>query len=514
MQTRRTAELEKQRAEHLRQVDQLKDQFLANTSHELRTPLNSIIGIAEALREHAHDEFEIENLDLVVSSGKRLAALINDLLDFSRLRNHDLAIDPRSVDIRTVADIVIQTSLPLLGPKPVNIENDIDPSLPPAQADENRIQQIFYNLIGSAIKFTEKGTIVVDARVEGALLRVSIKDTGVGIAQERQQTIFEAFEQGDGSITRSYGGTGLGLSITRKLVELQGGTIGVHNEEGKGSEFYFTLPVSSQKIAAAAPARQQGLVSARTANVPAPPASTPLPDGKIRVLIVDDEPINQQVLRNHLGQTNFYAASAMNGNEALDLLDREGPFDIVLLDIMMPRMSGYEVCRRIREKYLPSELPVIRGTAKNEVADLVEGFNTGANDYLGKPFSRDEFLARLRTHLHLHTINTITDKFVPAEFLQALGYTHITEVRLGDQVERTGTVLFSDICSYTTLAEKMTPAETFAFLNTYLGQIGPIVQSHNGFVNQFLGDGIMALFLQNAGDACSRLSRCTTPSSR
>jgi len=168
---------------------------------------------------------------------------------------------------------------------------------------------------------------------------------------------------------------------------------------------------------------------------------------------------------------------------------------------MMPKMSGYEVCQKIREKYLPSELPIIMITAKNQVSDLVQGLTYGANDYLTKPFSKDEFLARINTHLKLYNINAAYGRFVPREFLKALGQDSITDIRLGDQVEKEVTVLFADIRSYTTLAEQMTPQENFNFINAYLGRMGPIIQRNRGFVNQYYGDGIMALFLSGSDDA-------------
>ncbi|MEM9985982.1 MAG: adenylate/guanylate cyclase domain-containing protein, partial [Bacteroidota bacterium] len=172
-----------------------------------------------------------------------------------------------------------------------------------------------------------------------------------------------------------------------------------------------------------------------------------------------------------------------------------------LLDVMMPRMSGYEVCQRIRERYLPSELPVIMVTAKNQIADLVQGLDIGANDYLTKPFSKDEFLARIKTHLNLHRINTVTSRFVPTEFIRSLGKSNLTELKLGDLTEKVVTVFFSDIRNYTGLSETMTPAENFRFVNSYAGRMGPIIQSHQGFVNQYLGDGIMAIFQHAADDA-------------
>ena len=168
---------------------------------------------------------------------------------------------------------------------------------------------------------------------------------------------------------------------------------------------------------------------------------------------------------------------------------------------MMPSMSGYEVAQKLRKKYLASELPIIMVTAKNQVSDLVQGLHTGANDYLAKPFTKDEFLARLQTHLNLRQINDVTSRFVPTEFIRAIGRETITEVQLGDNKAQDITVLFTDIRGYTGLSEAMSPEENFRFVQAYAGRMGPIIHRNHGFVNQYLGDGIMALFQRKGEDA-------------
>ena len=405
----RQRKAKQQELARLQQIDRLKDQFLANTSHELRTPLNGIIGLAEDLYEREDNPQDRQNLGMVVASGKRLASLVNDLLDFSRLRNADLQLRPKPVDLRTLTEVVLQVSQPLLQGKEVQLVNDIPTELPAAFADEDRLMQILHNLVGNAVKFTETGEVRVlggigeiggiGAGASGDQLTVAVQDTGIGIPPEKHEAIFAAFEQADGSISRQYSGTGLGLSITKQLVEAQGGQIGVESTPGEGSTFWFTLPVSEEKAQGnSQAARLTPLMAAEPTDLVGFENLRGLPS--TRLLIVDDEPINHQVLKNHLRGDRFEVASAMNGPEALQKL-KEDDFDLVLLDLMMPGMSGYEVAAEIRQDFLPSELPIIMITAKNQVADLVQGLNQGANDYLAKPFSKDEFLARLNTHLNL-----------------------------------------------------------------------------------------------------------------
>ncbi|MDX2250108.1 MAG: ATP-binding protein [Bacteroidia bacterium] len=499
-------DLERQTAERLRQVDRLKDEFLANTSHELRTPLNGIIGISESLYEQAENTEVRQNLGMVIASGKRLASLVNDLLDFSRIRNADLVLRQRPIDLRSVVDVVLQVSFPLAQGKNISLENLVPQELPAVFADEDRLTQVLYNLVGNAIKFTEKGHVRVNAHQKENQLEIMISDTGIGIPEDKREAIFEAFEQADASISRTFAGTGLGLSISKVLVEKHGGKMWVESEVGKGSTFYFTLPASDDEAETLAGmtvnTRITPLVDIHNEGIHNEGFKSLVMDtDHIRILIVDDEPINHQVLKNYLRGDRYQVVSAMNGLEAMAILEREKAFDLVLLDVMMPRMSGYEVCRKIREKYLASELPVIMITAKNQVNDLVQGLNIGANDYLAKPFSKDEFLARLSTHLNLQQINRATSRFVPNEFIKTLGHSSITEVRLGDNIAREVTVFFSDIRDYTTLSESMTPDDNFRFVNAYARRMGPFIHSNHGFVNQYLGDGIMALFQQSPSDA-------------
>lgn len=514
-------------------ADKLKDEFLANTSHELKTPLNGIIGLAESLKAGVGGPVSDKtkhDLGMIVSSGRRLASLVNDLLDFSKLKNFEIELQRRPVEMHGLVDVVLEVSKPLLKGKSIELKNDVPHGLSSVVADENRLQQILYNLVGNGIKFTESGHVIVSASEVGDMLEICVEDTGPGIAEDQQERIFESFEQGDGSVARQYGGTGLGLSITKQLVNLHGGKIWLESTVNEGSRFYFTLPLSEQHSGMRSTTlndlevitKKPLLSTAQTNEVqkvrdnsagnnsveqgaPAPgspPPPLPSVGGRtIRILVVDDEPINQQVLKNQLSLENYQVTSAMNGAEALRILDAGERFDLVLLDIMMPRMSGYEVCRKIRKRFLPSELPVIMITAKNQVSDLVEGLSNGANDYLTKPFSKDEILARIKTHLGLLRINAAYGRFVPHEFLEALGHDSILDVKLGDQVEKDVTVFFSDIRAYTTLSETMTPQENFNFMNAYLGRVGPIIQENRGFVNQYYGDGVMALFLNKPEDA-------------
>ncbi|WP_299536010.1 tetratricopeptide repeat protein [Ulvibacterium sp.] len=510
---RKKTQIEKQRVNELKKIDKLKDEFLANTSHELRTPLNGIIGLSESLKDGAAGKLTpkaIENLDMISNSGKRLSHLVNDILDFSKLKNQDLILASKPVDLHAICDVVLKLSKPLAQGKNLELINTVPKDIPLVEADENRLQQILHNLVGNAIKFTLKGQVEVKAEVMKDnlnILNILVSDTGIGIAKEKFGSIFNSFEQADGSTQREYGGTGLGLSVSRQLVELHGGTISVSSEIGKGSTFSFTLPLSKKKRSdvllnnSSAQEIIPQLKAEPDQNSPTPLLKEPLLKGTARVLIVDDEPVNRRVLENHLTISGYEVIEATNGQEALNLLEKGERFDIVLLDVMMPGLTGYEVCEVIRKNFLASELPIILLTAKNRINDLVAGFDAGANDYLTKPFSKKELLSRIRTHLNLNGIHKAASKFVPTEFIRSVGREAITDVLLGDHVQKNVTVLFTDIREYTKLAESMTPRQNFKFVNSYVGKMGPQIQNNNGFVNQYLGDGIMALFPHGAEDA-------------
>lgn len=572
----------------LQRVDKLKDEFLANTSHELKTPLNGIIGLAESLIDGASGPLPRRikgNLAMIAASGRRLSTLVDDILDFSQLRHNRVQLKPRPVGVREVTEVVFSLTQSLARQKNLQLINAISPYLPPVLADEGRLQQILYNLLGNAIKFTDYGMIGVSAQImpapfregthgsthgtpsplpavlatlplthneapdpqpdpsqeslsqkitrrlrssykpqPGDLLSITVSDTGIGIPRDRLDHIFIPFEQGDGTTSRIYGGLGIGLAVTKQLVELHGGTITVHSNLGVGSQFTFTLPLSTLEVA---PALRDDLPTADQADRLTPEATAAqleilnwealmekeaeeddagsAGNGDLRhqflVLVVDDEPVNRQVIVNYLALNNYRITQASNGPEALAMLENGLAPDLILLDVMMPRMTGYEVCRQVRERYPAYALPIVMLTAKNQVADLVEGLSAGANDYLAKPVSKEELLARLRTHLWLSKINLSYSRFVPQQFLQFLNKDSIVEVQLGDQVEQNMSVLFADIQDFTTLSEQLTPAENFGFINAFLSRMEPIIADHGGFIDKYIGDAIMALFSRDADDA-------------
>ncbi|MBB3112238.1 two-component system sensor histidine kinase ChiS [Paenibacillus phyllosphaerae] len=472
------------RNEAMAQFDQLKDDFLRNTSHELRTPLHGIAGLTESLLGGAAGPVSkpmADNLQLVLASSGRLLGLVNDILDLYRLKHRDVRLTLADVHLRRTAEAVAASLAPLAARKGllVNVEADL-PELV-IQADPGRFEQVLYNLVGNAIRYTESGQVTVsivsmqtktgekagrlddptadesirqedegielplpaDAAIEQ--IEITVADTGKGIPEEQMQRLFEPFAAAEHQLG---GGTGLGLSITRRLVELHGGTIGVVSSP-KGTRVTFTLPALEPRLAAniskaESPLSELGTESEQDNDFDslaqvlplAPPALSPPsadlltqpsdPSGEAAdddeavatahrplILIADDEPINLQVLRHYMRHADYELIEAADGLEAIAMLGatKRKP-DLLLLDVMMPGMTGYDVCRKVRERYSASELPIILLSARDRTIDLVQGFDAGANDYVTKPFSQGELMARMNIQLKLAQFHLSLEQLV------------------------------------------------------------------------------------------------------
>ena len=478
-------------SDRLRNVDNLKDQFLTNTTHELRTPLNGIIGLAESLMDSSSRDVSDgtkKELSLIASSGRRLSFLINDILDLSRLKEGDINLNKGPVNLPRLVNTVLVLSKPLLAGKEIRLVNQIPDDLPLVDGDINRLQQIFHNLIGNAVKFTHKGEITVSAQISGTFIEISVSDTGIGIPRNKQQIIWQSFQQIDGSSDREFSGTGLGLPITKQLVELHGGEIRVESATGEGSVFCFTLPVSHQA---------ESIEDVRsTASI-----NTDFPESDISdheteeeisamILLVDDEAVNRHVVETQLRGTGYSLKTATSGADALETLE-ESPPDLILLDIMMPLMDGYEVCRKIREKYPAGELPVIMITAKNQVADLVEGLSAGANDFISKPYSGKELTARIETHLELKKNHNAFGKFVPKDLMKMM------DQGSEGPVEKEMTVLMTSFSVDKNVGER----DVFSFISSFLPEVLPLIRKNRGIIYRYEGEGVLSFFPVSSHDA-------------
>lgn len=412
-------------------LDGLKDEFLANTSHELRTPLHGIINIAQSTIERSEgrlDEKQLSNLGLITAVGRRLSYLVNDILDFSNLKNGRLQLYLRAVDVRSAVYSVLEVLSHTVGKKRVVFITELPEELPRVLADEDRLSQILYNLLGNAVKFTNEGTITIRAESNERELKLTVEDTGIGIAKEHLQDIFQLFNRGGQSDQSPYSGTGLGLNITKQLIELHGGRIQVQSEVGKGSVFIFTLPLvdASHKQPVVTMSAElldlneylieselvrYGSLNETTAGKQTSASSSPgeqravLPadERQHTILAVDDDPINLQVLMELLSSPSCRVIAVDQGTEALEYVSGQERIDLVITDWVMPGMSGVELCRAIRESYSLAELPILLLTARDLPGDIEVGFEAGANDFLRKPVDAQELRVRVHTLLNIRS---------------------------------------------------------------------------------------------------------------
>lgn len=376
----RTLELSVANAE-LAHAARLKDEFLASMSHELRTPLNAILGITEGLQEELYGPLNArqhQSVALVGESGRHLLALINDILDVSKIESGRLALEPEIIDVRTTCEASLQFVRQTALHKGITIELQLDPAVRVVRADARRLKQILINLLSNAVKFTpEQGTIGLECTADRQQQRVHfcVWDTGIGIAQEDIQRLFQPFVQLDSSLSRRFAGTGLGLALVRRLTELHGGHVAVTSELGRGSRFTVTLPWDS-----AEPPRQPLASPTARTSLQAEPGG----DAHPLLLLADDDEVNVTIFRELLELLAYRIVVARNGQEALHLSQSRRP-DIILMDIQMPDMDGLEAIRRIRQIPELAAVPIIALTALAMTGDRELCLAAGANVYLTKP---------------------------------------------------------------------------------------------------------------------------------
>jgi len=390
-------------------LDKMKDDFLATTSHELKTPLHGIIGLSQTLIDGSPDlvtPAQKENLELICSEAKHLNDMVSEILDFSKISAGKANLFLEYTKAEEVGSTVVSLLSSEAEKKGITLKLECR-DVPVIMADKVRLRQVLINLVGNAIKFSDGGTVIVKIEPkEGGGVRILVCDEGRGIDAKDLDRIWNPFVQAEDSDTRIAGGTGLGLAISKNLVELHGGSIRVESELGKGSRFIVDLPespgargISRRRVEKAhditAIKQDVRFVShEKETNTLAQLQSFTF----ARILAVDDDEVNLRVMKGYCDVADYEFITATNGPEALEILATQD-VDIVLLDLMLPGISGYEVCKKMREDEKTRRIPVIMVTAKDTTTDLVRGFITGANDYITKPFNREELLVRIENQL-------------------------------------------------------------------------------------------------------------------
>ncbi|WP_342554243.1 ATP-binding protein [Paenibacillus sp. FSL R7-0652] len=384
-------------SEQLLEADKQKDDFLARTSHEFKTPLHGVMNISRSMLDDAANPAtaeQREKLQLVIEVTRKLSQLVYDILDLSKLKQGEFRIAPAPVDVRSIVELQIRFYTYLCAEKDIQLINQVPANFPFAYADEIRLSQVISNFLDNAVKHTDHGTVVVTGKVCGGSLQLEVRDTGAGIDPKDLPHIYEPFKSMEGTQKRGFG---LGLPIAKQLIDLQGGELEVISTVGVGTTFTFTLPMADS-TRKSTPALQR---STEPYNLPLKKEysfSTPWimnAEGNRTVLIVDDQYVNLKVLLDALQSLDYRVIAVKDGYEALEQINQPGRIDLVILDLMMPGMSGYEVCLEIRKRYSLLELPVLMVTAALQPQDKVAAFQVGANDYLPKPFDLEELKARI-----------------------------------------------------------------------------------------------------------------------
>jgi signal transduction histidine kinase/ActR/RegA family two-component response regulator len=374
----------------------LKSEFLANMSHEIRTPMNGVIGMTSLLAETPISAEQREYVETIRVSGETLLILINDILDFSKIESGRLELEEHEFDIVTCLEETLVLFRAKAREKNIDLSYTVDASVPRVVVgDVTRVRQVAANLVSNAIKFTPKGEIEISVRrLEGpldasCLLAIQVRDTGIGIPEEKRHRLFRPFTQVEASTNRRFGGTGLGLSISRRLSELMGGTLTVQSVEGKGSTFEFTIRVgvaATRHSISATPWAPPVVAVATAAAAPVEIAEA-LPS--FRILLAEDNSTNQLVAHRMLAKLGHRADTVANGQEVLDLLPRQ-PVDIILMDVQMPGIDGIEATQRLRRDPALKQPWIIAMTANAMTGDRERCLAAGMNDYVSKPVKLEE----------------------------------------------------------------------------------------------------------------------------
>lgn len=435
---RNSVERQRIEIERLRQVNERKDELLAITSHSLRTPLYGMVGIAESLQESAYSKMPhsvIQQLETISESGKKLARMINETLDFSGPKHHILSLHLEKVKLSAVSDSIIRLCTPLLKSSEVSLKHTIPADFPEAIADPERVRQVLYNLVGNAVEHTESGNITISAKIIKKQVAITVKDTGSGMEEQQLDSLFDPI----GTSTTPHLGIGMGLKITKRLVEMQGGWLKAESAIGKGSSFTFTLPLTEEErdLESVSPTEIRELTASQLADSLIKEKNV---KKGLRILVVEAEEINRLMLVHQLKGEGYKAEGVSCGEEALVHLENR-PADLVILDDELPDMAGDELCRRIRVNATLTELPILMLSDKEGVREKTNAFSAGANDYLVKPCDVEEFLMRVET---LATLRSMTQEITNLNFFlernvkertMALEITNMNLLTVNDEIQ-------------------------------------------------------------------------------
>jgi signal transduction histidine kinase/ActR/RegA family two-component response regulator len=390
--------------QELKRANSLKSEFLANMSHELRTPLNAIIGFSELLLEPEFgllSEDQRSHVGDILSSGRHLLELINDILDLSKIEAGKMSLSVESFDLAPAVEEATALLRVEAARKTIDMTSEVDADTTEVRADRSKIKQIMYNLLSNAVKFTHPGgKVALRASRSEDFVRIEVTDTGIGIGEEDQERIFQAFTQVDGSYARKYQGTGLGLTLVKKFVEMHGGRVQVRSRVGEGSTFTVIIP-SPWAVEAGPPTLPPLALAAPAPWPPGPPSSegAATPDEGPLILVVEDNPSNMRLVSNLLRAQGYRVAESVTGEAALDALKFLHP-RLILMDIQLPGLDGLQVARAIRNDPETRDIKVVALTAHAMKGDEIRAREAGCVGYIPKPIETAGFARQIAGFLH------------------------------------------------------------------------------------------------------------------
>ena len=513
-----------EQTEKLMEMDQIKNRFFANLSHEFRTPLALTIGPLEDAIQGQFGQVDKRlrhQLEVMLRNSLRLLRLINQLLDISKIESGEMKLESEHYDIRQLANTICLAFTPYAERKKILLSVESDDQPISFDFDYAKMELILNNLLSNAVKFTpENGKVLLiltrsDSPQHGVLLR--IRDNGAGIESGDVDKIFDRFYQVDGSSSRDYEGTGIGLSLVKELIELHDGTIDVKSDVGFGTEFRVFFPGNISNERAISPDAQGSIAATELAILETGVTELPENTGASRsggekratVLVVDDNIDIRNYLRICL-QSTFEILQAGEGAEGLRLAQQKLP-DLIISDIMMPGMDGYQLCHAIRQDEKLKHIPIIFLTAKASDEMKLEGLESGADDYLAKPFNARELLARSKNLITLRQqekevkqLNQVLEKKLEDQleelvknkklskyFSQKLLRRLLSADTSLDTDRRNITILFVDLCGFTDMTDRIESEKVSSLLNQYLSEMVSLIEQHGAALIQVIGDGLM-----------------------
>jgi len=495
--------------DELKNIDAQKTSFFQNVSHELRTPLTLILPPLDAAVENRPDD---DQMKMASRNARRLLRLVNQLLDLQKLRAGKRAIETEPIDIEGFLRICGDSFQTACASKNIHFTVRMDDLQDHSgiwiSAETDALEKIVFNFLSNALKFTPSGgSIELIAQADASQVRLSVKDTGPGIASDDLPRLFKEFSQVDSAATRSHEGTGLGLALARSLATQMGGEVGVDSTVGEGSEFWFSAP---RTTAPDNPGHirfspRDWLIDpvALTDNTVANDSAPAGPQDGTLVLIADDIADLRALVDKFLHEAGYRTLHASNGKQAFDLAQTHHP-ELIITDWMMPEMSGPQLIEAVKKDSELNSVPVVLLTAKSDEESKIEGTQIGADAFLGKPFNAQELTSTVRNLLSLkarerevESLNrmlteTVLKRYLPPDLVDRIVSGQLSMDTPAQM--RNVTVLFSDLCGFTAASERIGPGQMSDMLNAYLSAMNEVIFKHKGTIDKFIGDAIMVLF--------------------